>query len=200
MIGITMLALAIGVALIAGWRLYLCIVVVGLTMHSGWLDFPAYLYRMGIVADPWVLASAAVLLVAETVADKVRWLDSLWDAVHTVIRPLGAALLALAIADPPAPLWQVGVFLLGGAAGLYSHAAKAMMRAITNAGTRPVNSLLMSLAEDLGAVLLLAIALLHPYGACTVAVLMLLLDGALLIAARKRIRRLLGGEDGLEYS
>jgi len=200
MIGITMLALAIGVGLIAGWRLYLCIVVIGLTMHSGWLDFPAYLYRMGIVADPRVLACAAVLLVVETVADKIRWLDSLWDAVHTVIRPLGAALLALAIADPPAPLWQVGVFLFGGAAGLYSHAAKAAIRAIANAGARPVNSLLMSLAEDVGAAMLLAIALLHPYGACGVALLMLLLDGVLLHGARGRIRRLLAGDDGLEYS
>ncbi|WP_198351073.1 DUF4126 domain-containing protein [Flavisphingomonas formosensis] len=200
MIGMTMLALAIGVALIAGWRLYLCIVVVGLTMHAGWLDFPAYLYRMGIVADPWVLGSAAALLIVETVADKIRWLDSLWDAVHTVIRPLGAALLALAIGDPPAPLWQVGIFLLGGAAGLYSHAAKATMRALANAAARPLNTVLLSLAEDIAAVLLLAIALLHPFGACGVATLMLLLDGALLLAARGRIRRLLGGEDGLEHS
>jgi len=153
MIGMTMLALAIGVALIAGWRLYLCIVVVGLTMHAGWLDFPAYLYRMGIVADPWVLGSAAALLIIETVADKIRWLDS---------------------------LWEVGIFLLGGAAGLYSHAAKATMRALANAAARPLNTVLLSLAEDIAAVLLL--------------------DSALLHAARGRIRRLLGGEDGLEHS
>jgi hypothetical protein len=109
-------------------------------------------------------------------------------------------LLALAIADPPAPLWQVGVFLMGGVLGLSSHAAKAVMRAIANAAARPTNTLLLSLAEDAAIGLLLAIALLHPYGACGVAALMILLDSALLLAARSRIRRLLGGDDGLEQS
>ena len=200
MIGITMLALAAGISLLAGWRLYLCILVVGLNMQTGWLDFPSYVYRMGIVADPWVLGAAVILLVAEFAADKIRWLDSLWDAVHTVIRPLGAALLALAIADPPAPLWQVGIFLMGGVLGLTSHAAKAAMRAIANAAARTTNTLLLSLAEDIGVGLLLAIALLHPYGACCVAALMVVLDSTLLLAARSRIRRLLSGEDGLEQS
>ena len=116
-------ALAASVSLLSGWRLYLCLFVTGLAMRSGWIDLPSHLDALAILADPWVLGAAAIGLAAEFVADKVAWADSAWDAVHTFVRPVGGALLALAIVDAQDPAWQAAAFLLGGVGALLRHGA-----------------------------------------------------------------------------
>ena len=84
---------AASLSLLAGWRLYACIVAAGLAMRFGLLQLPQQVHALDVLANPWVIGVAAVGAVAELFADKVMWLDSLWDGVHTLIRPLGGALL-----------------------------------------------------------------------------------------------------------
>ena len=192
---VQILGLAASVSLLAGWRLYLCVFVTGLAMRAHWIAMPTHLEPLAALANPWVLAAAGVGLVAEFFADKVAWLDSIWDAVHSFIRPIGGALLALAIVDAHDPAWQVVAFLLGGGGALLSHGAKASARAVVNASPEPASNVVVSTAEDLGTGGLLAVAYLNPVAAGFVALLLLGLAVALLVYARKAMRRLLGWRD-----
>jgi uncharacterized membrane protein len=115
------------------------------------------------------------------------WIDSAWDAIHTLIRPIGGALLALAIVDPGDPKWQVIALILGGGASLLTHSAKAGTRAVVNVSPEPVSNVLVSTAEDVATGGLLLLALANPVIAIGVAVL--LLAGA--IAALVMVRRVL---------
>lgn len=164
---------AASLSLLAGWRLYACIVAAGLAMRFGLLQLPQQVHALDVLANPWVIGVAAVGAVAELFADKVMWLDSLWDGVHTLIRPLGGALLAMAVVDPADPTWQVVVFLLGGGAALLSHGAKAGARAVVNTSPEPVSNIVASTAEDVLSAGGLWLALAHPATAIVIAAMLL---------------------------
>ena len=104
---IEVLGLAGSLSLLAGWRLYLCILGTGIAMQFGVLPLPEHLDSLQVLANPWVMGAAGVAALAEFFADKIAWLDSAWDTVHTAIRPVGGALLALAVVDPSDPATQV---------------------------------------------------------------------------------------------
>ena len=89
------IGIAGSVSLLSGWRLYLCIFATGLAMRFDAIPIPEHLAALGVLANPWVMGIAAVGALAEFFADKVMWLDSAWDTLHTLIRPVGGALLAL---------------------------------------------------------------------------------------------------------
>jgi len=167
------LGVAASVSLLSGWRLYLCIFATGLAMRGGWIALPAHLHQLDVLANPWVIGVAGIAALAEFLADKVMWIDSAWDAVHTLIRPVGGALLALAIVDPGDPKWQVIAMILGGGASLLTHSAKAGMRAVVNVSPEPASNLLVSSAEDVATGGLLLLALANPVIAVAVAVLLL---------------------------
>lgn len=188
---VEILGLAGSVSLLSGWRLYLCAFVTGLAMRMGWIGLPEHLDALQVLANPWVLGASFIGLIAEFFADKVAWLDSAWDAVHTFVRPLGAALLTLAIVDAQDPVWQVLAFLLGGGGALLSHGAKASARAVVNASPEPVSNVVVSTGEDVGTLGLLGLALANPVLALIVAIGMLLFAIALLIYARRAMRSLL---------
>lgn len=190
-----LLGLAASVSLLAGWRLYLCVFVTGLAMRAHWIALPSHLEPLGALANPWVLGAAGVGLVAEFFADKVAWLDSAWDAIHSFVRPIGGALLALAIVDAQDPVWQVIAFLLGGGGALLSHGAKASARAVVNASPEPASNVVVSTAEDFSTAALLTLAYLHPIAAIVVALLLLGFVVALLVHARKAMRALLAWRD-----
>jgi hypothetical protein len=192
---VELIGLAASVSLLAGWRLYLCVFVTGVAMRAHWIALPAHLEPLGALADPWVLAAAGIGLVAEFFADKVAWLDSAWDAVHSFVRPVGGALLALAILDAQDPAWQVAAFLLGGGGALLSHGAKASARALVNTSPEPASNVIVSATEDLSAAGLLTLAYLHPAAAIAVAVLLLGFAIAVLVYARKAMRTLLAWRD-----
>src|SRR5690554_1664326 len=111
---VELLGLAGSISLLSGWRLYLTVFVTGLAMRLQWISLPENLQMLDALANPWVLGISAIGALTEFFADKILWLDSIWDGIHTFIRPLGGALLALAIVDAGDPAWQVIVFLLGG--------------------------------------------------------------------------------------
>ena len=129
---VEILGIAGSASLLAGWRLYLVVFATGLAMSSGLVPLPEHLEALQILANPWVIGIAAMGALAEFFADKVMWLDSLWDTVHTLVRPVGGALLALAIVDPGDPATQVAAFLLGGGGALLAHGGKAGVRAAVN--------------------------------------------------------------------
>ena len=186
------IGIAGSVSLLAGWRLYLCIFATGLAMRLGALPLPNHLAALDVLANPWVMGIAALGATAEFLADKVMWLDSAWDAVHTLVRPIGGALLALAIVDPSDPTTQVIAFLLGGGASLAAHAGKAGARGVVNASPEPVSNVAVSTAEDVATVGLLWLVYEYPLAASAVALVLLSLVVGLLLVARRILGKLFG--------
>lgn len=184
------LGLAASVSLLSGWRLYVCVFVTGLAMHFGWIAMPAHLHALDVLANPWVIAVAGVGAAAEFLADKVMWIDSAWDAVHTLIRPIGGALLALAIVDPADPKWQVIALLLGGGAAMLTHGAKAGTRALANASPEPVSNAVLSTGGDIATTGLLLAAFASPWAAAVIAILVLGVALAVLVLLRGLYRRI----------
>ena len=186
MSAIEVIALAASFSLFSGWRLYACVAIAGLAMRFGLIDPPSNVPSLEALANPWVIGVASVGALAELLADKVMWLDSLWDGVHTFIRPLGGALLALAIVDASDPAWQIVVLLLGGGAALLSHGAKSGTRALVNTSPEPFSNIAVSSVEDVLTFGGLWLALMHP-GVALVAALVLLAVCAALVAATWRL-------------
>lgn len=187
---LSILGVAGSVSLLAGWRMYLCVFGTGLAMRYGLIDMPEHLQSLAVLANPWVLGTAAIGAVAEFFADKVAWLDSLWDTVHTAIRPVGGALLALAVVDSGDPLWQVLSLLLGGGAALASHGAKAGTRAVVNASPEPFSNVAVSTGEDVVTGGLLYLALNEPTMAFIVAIIVAGVSVFALMTVRRLLKKL----------
>ncbi len=178
-------------SLLAGWRLYLVTFATGLAMKLGWIDLPERLQALDVLANNWVIGIAAAGAIAEFFADKVAWVDSAWDAVHSFIRPIGGALLSLAIIDAGDPAWQVASFLLGGAAAFTAHAGKAGARTLVNASPEPFSNVVVSTAEDVATGGLLALAIANPIAAALIAIILVILSLWLVLAARRALKRIL---------
>ena len=187
---VELLGLAASVSLLSGWRLYLTVFGTGLAMYFGVVDLPENLKMLDALANPWVIGIAGLGAIAEFFADKVAWLDSIWDGLNTLIRPLGGAMLALAVVDAGDPVWQVIVFLLGGGAALASHATKATARAAVNTSPEPVSNVILSTAEDVVTGGLLALAFANPIIAAVIAVVLLGLAIWGLFAAKRMLAKL----------
>ena len=187
---VELLGVAASVSLLAGWRLYLCVFGTGLAMHFGLIQAPEHVAGLQVLANPWVIGASGLGLIAEFFADKIAWLDSLWDSVHSALRPIGGALLAMAIIDPSNTTWQVVALLLGGSAALVSHGAKAGTRAVVNASPEPFSNVAVSTGEDIVTGGLLYLVLQQPMAAGLVAVALLLGAIALLIAVRRMLQPL----------
>ena len=185
------LGVAASVSLLSGWRLYLCVFATGMAMRFGWIAMPEHFHQLDMLANPWVIGTAGVAAVAEFLADKVMWIDTAWDAVHTLIRPIGGALLALAIVDPHDPAWQIVVLILGGSGSLLTHSAKASTRAVVNVSPEPVSNLLLSTTEDVATGGLLLIALAHPVAAIGVAALLVTGAVVMLLGLRRLVKALM---------
>lgn len=182
------IAMAASFSLLAGWRLYAAVLVAGLAMHFDVIALPEQLQSLQILANPWIIGAAAIGALAEFLADKIAWLDSAWDAVHTLVRPLGGAALALAIVDPGDPVWQVVTLLLGGGSALLSHGAKASARAAVNTSPEPVSNIAMSATEDVVTTGALVLALANPLAALALVALLMLLAVGIVLAVRRFLR------------
>lgn len=189
MSAVEIISIAASISLLAGWRLYLCLFAVGLGMRLGWIAMPEHLQALDALANSWVIGIAGAGAVVEFFADKVAWLDSVWDMVHTLVRPVGGALLALALVDTSNPAWQIVILLLGGGATLLTHGAKAGSRALVNTSPEPVSNIVVSTSEDLVTGGALVATLVSPVAAGAIAIM--LFASAILILAM--LRRLLKG-------
>ena len=138
-------ALASLLAWASGIRLYLVVFAVGLGAYMGYMDLPP---GLAVLQHPWVIGAAAFMVLMEFFADKVPWIDSTWDAVHTFIRiPAGALLAAGATGDTLGPL-TVAAGLLGGTITAGTHFVKAGGRALINTSPEPVSNWAASFTED----------------------------------------------------
>ena len=189
---VEILGIAGSVSLLSGWRLYLTVFATGLAMRLGALPLPDNLAALDVLANPWVMGVAALGALAEFFADKIMWVDSAWDTVHTLIRPVGGALLALAVVDPGDPAMQVIAFLAGGGAAMAAHAGKAGARGVVNTSPEPVSNIAVSTAEDVATAGLLWAAFEYPYVAAVIAVVVLAVSIALILMVRKLFRRVFG--------
>ncbi len=190
MSAVEIVALAASFSLLSGWRLYFSLLAAGLAMRFDLIALPDQLAALDVLANPWVLGIAALGFVAEFFADKIAWLDSAWDGLHSVVRPLGGALLALAIVDPGDPAVQIVTFLLGGGAALLSHGVKSSTRVVVNASPEPFSNAVVSAGEDVATFGVAALALSNPLIAAIIAVTMLLASVVALLALRRIIRRI----------
>ena len=184
-------ALAASISLLAGWRLYLVVFATGLAMKFGWVALPDQLRALDVLANNWLIGVAGLGALAEFFADKVAWVDSAWDAIHSFIRPLGGAMLSLAIVDAGDPTWQIASFLLGGGAAFVAHAGKAGARTLVNTTPEPFSNIAVSTGEDVATAGLFALAIANPIAAALIAVILVALSLWLVIAARRALKRLL---------
>jgi len=156
---IDLLAVALGLAALAGINLYLTVFATGLAIHFHWITLAQQYQSLEILGDPWIISVAGVLYLLEFFADKIPWVDSIWDAVHTVIRPIGGALLAIQVLGHPNPAFTIIVALLAGGTSLIAHTAKAATRLVSNTSPEPFSNIGLSIGEDIA--VLGGLALVH---------------------------------------
>lgn len=155
------LGVALGFATLAGINLYLTTFVAGLAIRFDWLSLASKYEQLEVLSDPWVIGVAGVLFALESFADKIPWVDSTWDILHTIIRPIGGVFLALAALGQLDPTMSVIAGLLAGGTALTTHLAKAGGRMFINLSPEPVSNIAASSAEDglvLGGLSLMALA------------------------------------------
>lgn len=138
-----------------------------------------------------VLIAAGVLFLCEAVADKIPYVDSLWDVVHTVIRPIAGAVVAALLAGQSGSLGQLAAGAIGGTAALLSHTAKASLRMAINTSPEPFSNIGVSLAEDLSVAGLVSLAIFHPWISATIAAVLLTIGLLSIWFVASRIRRFL---------
>jgi len=181
------LSVAMGSSWVSGINLYATVATLGLLGRFARLQLPG---ELGVVTSWWVIGVALGLYVIEFVADKVPFVDSLWDAVHTFIRvPAGAVLAAAAFGDFDRVI-QTVAFLIGGGIALSSHGTKATTRAAINTSPEPVSNILASLVEDVVGVGALVLALSHP-------VIAIVIVGIAVVVSVFLIRRIIGYLSGV---
>ena len=185
-----LLALAAALGWASGFRLYAAVFLTGMAGWLGWVALPP---GLTVLQHPAVLVASGFMLSVEFFADKIPFVDSMWDAVHTVIRiPAGAALAAAAFgADHQAMAWIAA--LLGGSLAATSHATKMTTRAAVNTSPEPFSNIAVSLAEDGFVVFLLWLAATHPLLFAIALVLSVVLAVLLLAVLIKFLRTVLRG-------
>jgi hypothetical protein len=166
------LGFALGTSFASGLNLYATVAAAGLFQRLGIVQLPDSLQ---VLANPFVLGVAIVLFVVEFIADKIPYVDSAWDAVHTFIRPPAAAVLAYSAFGQIPEEWKVGASLLAGGVALTSHGAKATSRAAANTSPEPVSNWVLSIFEDGLVVFLVWLAAEHPILTAGIVVLLVII-------------------------
>ena len=183
---LTTLGRTLGFSFAAGINLYATIAILGLAARFGWVDLPS---QYDVFDNNWVIGIALVCYLVEFVADKVPWVDTAWDTVHTVVRPLGGAFIAVTTLGDASPGAQAVVALLGGGVAAASHVTKASARVAANTSPEPFSNWALSLAEDVFVLALGVLTLALPAIAFGVALGLLLLIGVCSVAIVRAFRR-----------
>jgi len=159
---LALLGSTFGLGLLSGVRLYSTVLAVGLGVRFGLINLHPALSPLNILTHPLILTVAATIFLVEFFADKIPWVDSLWDSVHTFIRPLGAALIGATAIGEVDPLVKTAVALLCGGVALSSHSVKAGTRVLVNHSPEPFSNIGLSLVEDAFVVGGTWLSLAHP--------------------------------------
>jgi hypothetical protein len=186
------LGVALGAGFSSGLNLYATVATLGLLERFGIIHLPPSLQAL---SHPVILILAVVLYVVEFFADKIPYVDTVWDAIHTFIRPPAAALLAYSAASSAPAEWRWGAALLAGGVALTSHGTKASARAAVNTLPEPFSNWALSFGEDVLAVWLTWMATVHPVATTIIAVVLVALSIYLVFHlfrfARRALQRLL---------
>ena len=177
----------LAVSFASGLNIYATILTLGLLGRFDIVRLPG---QLDIVTSIPVLAGAAILYTIEFIADKVPYIDSIWDMIHTVIRPLGGAVLAYSVVGSVDPEWQVLAALVGGSVALTSHTAKASTRAAANLSPEPFSNWVLSFGEDVLTVGLVSLAVMYPWIALAIALVLITLAVVIIVKFSRLIRRL----------
>jgi Domain of unknown function (DUF4126) len=178
--------LAMGVSYASGLRLYATVALLGLLQGFGVVHLPA---SLGILGNPVVVAIALALYALEFFADKVPYVGSVWNAIHTFIRPPAAALLSYAALSPAPTEWRVLGALLGGGVAFSSHGLKTALRTPLEASPEPISTSAFSLAEDALAAAMAWLSAAHPVVAIFVVVALLAAMSYLVLVVYRFLHR-----------
>ena len=165
---LTTLGRTLGFSFAAGINLYATVAILGIAKRYGWVALPD---QFAVFDNDIVIGVAIVLYIIEFVADKIPWVDSMWDAVHTVIRPVGGALIAVATVGDASPTVEGLVALLGGTIAAGTHFSKAGTRAVANTSPEPFSNWILSISEDVFVIGLATLALKYPAAAAIVVII-----------------------------
>lgn len=180
------LARILPLAFTSGINLYATVAMLGLCSRYQLIALPEAFRAFD---NPVVITVAVAMFLVEFVADKIPWLDSVWDVVHTVVRPIGGALVAMTAIGASSPATQALAALLGGSVAMTTHLTKASTRAAANTSPEPFSNWILSITEDVFVVGLTYAALQHPLWAAGIALVLLLvivLSASMIIRALRR--------------
>jgi hypothetical protein len=183
---IATLGRTLGFSFAAGVNLYATVAILGLAARYGWVDLPAQFQAFN---NDLVIGAAAVMYLLEFFADKIPYVDTMWDMVHTAIRPIGGALIAVTTLGDASPGVEGLVALMGGAVAASSHLTKTSTRAVANTSPEPFSNWILSLVEDLFVVGLGYLALQYPEAALVVAAILLTLIAVFFVVIIRTVRR-----------
>jgi uncharacterized protein DUF4126 len=176
----------LGFSFAAGVNLYATVAILGLAARYGWVDLPPQFQAFN---NSFIIGTAIVLYLVEFFADKIPYFDSLWDMLHTAIRPLGGALIAVTTLGDASPGVEGLVALLGGTVAASSHLTKTSTRAVANTSPEPASNWVLSVGEDVFVVGLGYLALAHPIAALVVAGVLLVLIVVFAAVIVRTVRR-----------
>jgi hypothetical protein len=183
---IATLGRTMGFSFAAGINLYATVAILGLASRYNWVSLPPQYHAFD---NDFIIATAIGLYVIEFIADKIPWFDSVWDTIHTAVRPIGGAVIAVTTLGDASPTTEVLVGLLGGSLAASTHFSKAGTRALANTSPEPFSNWILSLGEDAFVVTLGLVALKYPVIAAVIVVLGVMaiaLFAAVLIRAVRR--------------
>lgn len=181
----SLMALAAALGWASGFRLYAVVFLTGAMGYAGWLPLPE---GLSILEHPAVLGASGFMLLVEFFADKIPWLDSMWDSINSVIRVLGGALLAAGVFGADSAAMGVVAGLLGGTLAATSFATKATTRAAINTSPEPFSNWLASFFEDGLVVVVMWLATTQPLVFGITLLVMVLISVMLLIVLYKFLR------------
>ena len=183
---IAMLGRTLGFSFAAGVNLYATVAMLGLASRFGWVALPQ---QFDAFNNDYVIAAAVVMYLVEFFADKIPYVDTVWDMIHTAIRPVGGALVAVTTLGEASPGMQGLIALLGGTVAASSHLTKTSTRAMANTSPEPFSNWFLSLGEDVFVVGLAYLALQYPVAALIVASLLLVLIAVFAVVIVRTVRR-----------
>jgi hypothetical protein len=189
---LTALGRIVPFAFASGVNLYATIAVVGLGSRFHLVSLPD---QFRVFDNPWIIGAAIAMYLIEFVADKIPWLDSLWDAVHTVIRPIGGAIVAVSALGHASAAMATAAALFGGSVAMTSHLTKAGTRAAANTSPEPFSNWTLSVLEDVFVVGLTWFAFQHPYWAAAMTLALLVAIVAFASMIIRAVRRRFGSRE-----
>ena len=183
---IATLGRTLGFSFAAGVNLYATVAILGLAARYGWVELPSQFQAFN---NDIVIWAAVAMYLLEFFADKIPYVDTLWDMAHTVIRPIGGAAIAVTTLGDVSPTTEGLVALMGGAVAASSHLTKTSTRAVANTSPEPFSNWFLSLGEDLFVVGLGYLALKYPEAALIVAAVLLTLIAIFAVVIIRTVRR-----------